>query len=52
MLSYANLAQPKQVSPQLDSAMKYRSVQPDKTINFARRAFAQAAGEEKNQEVS
>lgn len=41
------ISQPKQITPLLDSASMYRSIQPDKAMNFARRAFQEATDEEK-----
>jgi signal transduction histidine kinase len=41
------IAQSKQLTPLLDSARKYRSLQPDKAMHFARKAFQQATDEEK-----
>jgi signal transduction histidine kinase len=42
LLAFYGVSQPKQATPLLDSAIKYRSSQPDKAMNFARRAFIQA----------
>lgn len=41
------ISQPTLMTPLLDSARKYRSIQPDKAMNFARKAFQQATDEEK-----
>jgi len=39
------VAQSKQLTPLLDSAFQYRSVQPDKALNFAREALRKANGD-------
>lgn len=42
LLTFYGVSQQKQVNPLLDSAMKYRSSQPDKAMDFARKSFLQA----------
>jgi len=42
LLAFSGVSQPKQVSPLLDSAIKYRSSRPDKAMSCARNSFLQA----------
>lgn len=43
LFNFSSLSQPKQVTPLLDSAIKYRSSQPDRAMNFARTSYLRAA---------